>query len=122
LLLRFLKLRLVVNDMNIYSLRQNKPVVVHLPENPSKVVVTDGYHITPPVKIPHLKKERHYYIVACAIENDALIGCGICMLLLFSMGASSDTLVLEILSLFPIAYILYLYYINRKEFIKIRAI
>jgi hypothetical protein len=108
--------------MNIYSLRQNKPVVVHLPENPSKVVVTDGFHITPPVKISHLKKERHYYIVACAIENDALIGCGIFMLLLFSMGASSDTLLLEILSLFPIAYILYLYYINRKEFIKIRPI
>lgn len=96
--------------------------MIHLPENPSKVVATDGYHITPPVKIPYIEKERHYYIVACAIENDALIGAAIFMLLLFTMGESSGAVFLQVLSFVPIAYILLLYYLKRKEFIQIRPI
>lgn len=96
--------------------------MIHLPENPSKVVVTDGYHITPPVKIPYIKKERHYYIVACTIENDALIGGAIFMLLLFTMGESSGVVFLQILSFLPIAYILFQYYLKRKDFIKIHPV
>ena len=121
-LLRFLKVKLVVNGTNIYNLRCNKPVVIHLPENPSKIVLTDGYHITPPVDIPYIKKERHYYVVACAIENDALIGTFISMLLLFSMGLSSGAFILIFIGMAPLVYILYLYYLKREEFFRLKPI
>jgi hypothetical protein len=38
------------------------------------------------------------------------------------MGATSGMILLQILSVSPIIYFLFLYYINRKEFIQIRAV
>lgn len=119
-LLRFLKLRLVVNGMHIYALMKNKPVVVTLPTNPSRIVVTDGFHITQPMNLAGSPKKIHYFSVECAIQNDLLIGGFVFMLMLFAMGASADFLLLKIVSTLPVVYILFLYYIRRKEFIRIR--
>ena len=120
MLLRFLKLRLVVNGMHIYSLQKGRPIVVTMPTNPARIVVTDGYHITGPVQITYSPQQKHYFTIACVIENDVLVGGGIFMTLLFFMGLSSGLLFLQILSMAPIFYLLFLYYIKRKEFIQIR--
>ena len=122
MLLRFLKLRLIVNGMHIYSLMQNRPVVVNLQTNPSKLVVTDGFHITPPLQITYTPKRTYYFTIACIIENDVLIGVSICMILLFLMGISSGYILLLLLSVSPLIYMLFLYYVKRKEFIQIRPV
>jgi hypothetical protein len=119
-LLRFLKLRLVVNGMHIYSLQKGRPIVVTMPTNPARIVVTDGYHITGPVQITYSPQQKHYFTIACVIENDVLIGGGIFMTLLFFMGLSSGLLILQLLSMSPIIYLLFLYYVKRKKFIQIR--
>lgn len=106
--------------MHIYMLNKNKPVVITLDTNPSKLVATDGYHITPPVQITYTPQRRHYYTIKCVIENDVLIGGGLFMLLLFFMGLSSGFIILLLLSITPIFLLLFLYYIKRKEFIQIR--
>lgn len=118
-LLRFLKLRLVVNGMLIYPLRQNNPVLVNTPANQSEMVVTDGYHVTPTFLLKHRRQLVHLH-VACAVDNDLLVGGLIFMLMFFSMGASSGVLALQVFSLLPVAGFLFLYYIQRKDFIKIR--
>ena len=120
MLLRFLKLRLVVNGMHIYSLQKGRPIVVTMPTNPARIVVTDGYHITGPVQITYSPQQKHYFTIACVIENDVLIGGGIFMTLLFFMGLSSGLLILQLLSMSPIIYLLFLYYVKRKKFIQIR--
>lgn len=120
MLLRFLKLRLVVNGMHIYSLQKGRPIVVTMPTNPARIVVTDGYHITGPVQITYSPQQKHYFTIACVVENDVLVGGGIFMTLLFFMGLSSGLLILQILSMTPILYLLFLYYVKRKEFIQIR--
>jgi hypothetical protein len=119
-LLRFLTLRLVVNGMHIYPLAKGKPVVVTVPTNPARLVVTDGFHITPPVQIAYAPQRIHYFNIACIVENDVLVGCSIFMTLLFFMGLSSGLIILWLLSISPVLCFLFLYYVKRKEFIRIR--
>lgn len=121
MLLRFLKLRLIVNGMYLYALAKNQPVIVNLPTNPSQVVVTDGFHITKPMKLTFLKQKTYYFNIVCAIGDDQLIVALVITILLYAMGATSGTVLLQLLSLAPIFYILFLYYINRKDFIQLRV-
>ena len=60
--------------MHIYTLRKGKPLVVTMPTNPAKIVVTDGFHITTPVQIKYTPQRKHFYTIACIIENDVLVG------------------------------------------------
>jgi hypothetical protein len=120
LLLRFFKLRLIVNGSNIYSLVKGQPIVVNIPTNPSRIVVTDGYHITQPFEIEYSHNRTYYYKIGCGIEDDQLIFGTVIIILLYAMGSTSGMILLQLLSLAPIFYFLFLYYINRKEFIKIR--
>ncbi|MDQ6608810.1 MAG: hypothetical protein M3Y85_03215 [Bacteroidota bacterium] len=119
-MLRFLKLRLIVNGMHIYSLMQNRPIVVNLQTAPSKLVVTDGFHITAPVQVTYSPKRTYHFTIACIVEDDVLVGGSVFMLILFCMGFSSGFIILQLLSFAPIFYLLFLYYIKRKEFIQIR--
>ena len=119
-LLRFLKLRVVVNGHVIYSLVKNTPIVIDMPTNPSRIVVTDGFHITPPVELTLSPKHTHFYNIVCAIEDDQLLVGFIIIVLLYSMGATSGMVLLQLLSIGPVVYFLFLYYINRKEFIQLR--
>lgn len=118
-MLQFLKLRLVVNGMQIYPLRKNKPVRITMTTTPSRIVVTDGFHITQPLELPYRQRTGHFDIV-CAVNNDVLAGGFIFMLMFFMMGATAGVLALQVFSLLPVAYILFLYYIRRHEFIQIR--
>ena len=106
--------------MHIYSLQKGQPIVVTMPTNPARIVVTDGYHITGPIQITYSPQQKHYFTIACVVENDVLVGGGIFMTLLFFMGLSSGLLILQLLSMTPILCLLFLYYIKRKEFIQIR--
>ncbi len=108
--------------MHIYALMQNRPVVINLQTNPSKLVVTDGFHITAPLQITYSPKRTYYFTIACIVENDVLVGGFIFMLILFFMGFSSGLIFLQLLSVSPVLYLLFLYYIKRKEFIQIRPV
>jgi hypothetical protein len=118
----FLKLRLIVNGTYIYSLVKNKPIIVSIPTNPSKIVVTDGFHITKPLELTYSHTCTYYFQIVCGIENDQLLVGTIIGGLVYMMGATSGMILLQILSVSPIIYFLFLYYINRKEFIQIRAV
>lgn len=105
--------------MQIYTLRKNSPVLITIPTSPSRIVVTDGFHITQPMVLKY-SQQISYFNIVCAVDNDVLIGGLIFMLMFFAMGATSGVLVLQLFSMLPIMYILFLYYIRRKEFIQIR--
>ena len=119
MLLWFLKLRLVVNGMQIYNLYKNKPVLITIPTNPSRIVVTDGFHITQPLELKY-RQRISYFNIVCVIDNDLLVGGFIFMLMFFAMGATSGVFVLQLFSMLPVISLLFYYYIKRKEFIQIR--
>src|SRR6476646_9650945 len=108
--------------MHIYPLKKGKPILVTMPTNPARIVVTDGFHITAPVQIAYTPQRTHYLAIACVVENDVLIGGAVFMTLLFFMWLSSGLVVLWLLSVLPIFCVLFFYYIKRKEFIRIRPV
>jgi hypothetical protein len=113
---------LIVNGNQIYSLVREKPIVVALPSNPSLIVVTDGYHITKPLEVKFSLRKTYYFKVVCGIENDQLLVGVIVAAIVYMMGLTSGILFLQLLSISPILYFLFLYYIKRKEFIQIRPV
>lgn len=119
-LLRFLKLRVVVNGHIIYALVKNKPVVIEMPTNPSKLVITDGFHITRPFELTFTPKRVNYFQAECVIEDEQLLVGLVITLVVYFMGATSGMVLLQVLSLGPIIYFLFLYYVKRKEFIQLR--
>lgn len=106
--------------MHIYPLETGKPVVITMPTNPSRIVVTDGFHITAPYQITYSPQRVRRFTIACVVENDVLVGGAVFMVLLFFMGLTSGLLLLWLLSIAPLFCLLFFYYIRRREFIQIR--
>lgn len=121
LLINFLNIRVIVNGKDIYTLPPDKPVIIPLSEKKATLVATDGFHITKPLDLNYHLPHTYHLKVVCAIDNNLLL-TGVVLLLLFSMvGLISDIPILRILSVVPILYFLFLYYIKRKEFIRIKV-
>lgn len=119
MLLSFLKIRAVVNGKQIYPLLNSKPVVIPISENNPKVVVTDGYHITKPLKLVYKELPVYCFKVSCAISDLQLyIGFGV-LAALYLAGMLTALLPLKIFSFFPLIYLLAFYYLNRKDFLKL---
>jgi hypothetical protein len=112
----------VVNGHYIYSLVRGKPIVIDMPTNPTRVVVTDGFHITKPMDVTYSPKNIRYFTIVCIIEDGQLLFGLILIFLLYAMGFTSGYVFLQLLSMVPIFYFLFLYYINRKEFIRIQPV
>jgi hypothetical protein len=122
ILLSFLNIRVIINGVEIYPAKQGQRVVISLESNNPKVVVTDGYHFTKPLELVYHHLHTYYFKIVCAIDDTQLLA-GCCVLVLFYlMGFATGIFILKLLSLFPILYFLFLYYVNRKEFIQIQAV
>jgi hypothetical protein len=113
---------MVVNGHSIYPLVRNKPIVIDMPTNPTKLVVTDGFHITGPLNVTYAKNYTRYFTVVCIVEDAQLIIGLILILVLYPMGHTSGIIFLQVISIIPILYFLFLYYINRKDFIRIQPV
>ena len=122
MLLSFLKIRVVVNGKEIYPLPNSKPVVVTVKENNPKIVVTDGYHFSKPLEIVYHHLNTYYFKVICAIDDLQLLAGSLLLILFYLLGFITGFFILKLISFLPIVYFLFLYYINRKEFIQITPV
>lgn len=111
-----------MNGTYIYALDMNKPIVVTIPTNPSRIVVTDGFHITQPMELTYSQSRTYYFKIVCGIENEQLLVGAIVSAIVYMMGSTSGLILLQLLSIAPIIYFLFAYYIKRKEFIQIRPV
>ena len=120
-LINFLNIRVIVDGKDIYNLVPDKPAIISVPRKKTQLVVTDGFHITKPLEFSYHRPHTYHLKVVCAIDNNMLI-TGVVLLVLFSLvGFFSDIFLLQILSFVPIFYFLFLYYVKRKEFIRIKV-
>jgi hypothetical protein len=111
-----------VNGKNIYPVKRGERIVISVDENHPKVVVTDGYHFTKPLELVYHHLHVYYFKIICAIDDTQLLAGSGVLVLFYFMGFVTDLFILKLASLFPILYFLFLYYINRKEFIQIQAV
>ena len=120
-LINFLNIRVIVNGKDIYTLIPKKPVLISLANSNAKLVATDGFHYTKTVELTFPFPQTYRVKVECAIDNNLLI-TGVVLLVIFALvGLVSDLALFRLLSFVPILYFLFLYYINRREFIKIKV-
>ena len=96
-------------------------MVIPVKFNNPKIVATDGYHITQPLELVFHHIHRYHFKIVCVIGDSQLAAGFVLMAVLFFVGMVSGLLVVRLLSVLPVFYFLFLYYINRKEFIQIRA-
>jgi hypothetical protein len=109
----------VVNGRDIYPLADSRVVVIPVLENNPKIVITDGYHITKPVKLVYKDMHTYCFKVVCAVNDRQLyIGLGV-LFVLYLSGFFTGFLVLKVFSFFPILYLLMFYYLNRKDFFRL---
>jgi len=108
-----------VNGRQIYPLLNTKPVVIPVNENNPRIVVTDGFHITKPLKLVYKDLPVYCFKIACAISDLQLyIGFGV-MATFYLSGMFTGIIVLKVFSFLPLVYLLAFYYLNRKDFLKL---
>jgi len=120
-MLSFLKIRVVVDSTEIYPLLNDQPVVIPVNDDHPKVVVTDGFHFTKPLELIYNEPSYYNFQIACAINDLQLLGGFFLLIFFYLFGFLTDFFLLKVVSFAPIVYFLFLYYINRKEFIRIEA-
>lgn len=118
-MLSFLKLRAIVNGKEIYPLINTKPVVIPLFENNPRIVITDGYHFTVPLKLVYRDLPVCCFKVVCTVSDLQLLIGGIVLAAFYLLGLFSGLVVFKVLSFLPIVYLLLFYYLNRKDFLKL---
>ena len=122
MLLSFLKLRAVINGREIYPLQNSKPVLIPVTENNPRIVITDGYHITKPLKLVFKELHTYCFKVGCVI-SDWQLGAGFIVIAgLYLGGFFTGLLVMKVLSFIPLIYLLLFYYLNRKDFIRLEPV
>jgi hypothetical protein len=109
----------IVNGRDIYPLLNTKPVVIPVMQNNPKIVVTDGYHITKPLKLVYKDLHTYCFKVGCAISDRQLLVGFIVLAALYLSGLFTGLVELKVLSFIPVLYLLLSYYFNRKEFIRL---
>lgn len=117
-LLRFLKVRVVVDGVSIYFLDKKVPVVISVAQHQPLLVASDGYHHTSPFTLKAPKSQTYYFKVGCVIEDDQLIAGGLLQAFFYGVGMAADNELLKALSFLPILYFLFLFYIKRKQFLR----
>lgn len=96
-------------------------MIIPIEENNPKIVITDGYHFTKPLELVYHHIHTYYFKVVCAIDDFQLWAGIMLMGILYLAGFFTGFFILKLLSFFPILYFLFLYYINRNEFIQLRV-
>ena len=119
MLLSFLKIKAIVNGKEIYPLLNTKPVVIPVMENNPRIVITDGYHITKQLKLVYKDLPTYCFTVACAISDRQLLLGFLVLSVLYLTGLQTGLLILKVFSFIPVIYLVFFYYLNRKEFIRL---
>lgn len=120
LLLNLFNVRVVVDGCKIYQLDKDSSVVIGCSNSRPRIVVTNGFHHSPCFEVMYNQMQVYYFNVVCALDDNLLAAGSLLLILLYIAGLTSGILLLKVISFLPILYFLYVYYINRKEFIQIR--
>jgi hypothetical protein len=109
----------IVQDHQIYSVEEGKDTIITLSQNHAKLVISDGYHITKPLELVYHHIHTYYFHVDCILSNTQLFYGGFLMAVSGLLGLFTGSLFFQLLSFVPLLYLLYIYYINRSDFIQL---
>jgi hypothetical protein len=105
--------------MTICNLEKDQKIIIPAHSSHSKIVATDGFHYTNPIDVDHKDKRIRFVKVGCAIDDNLLITGLVLLVLFYIVGITSGIAFLTLLSVVPILYFLYLYYIKKHRFLHV---
>lgn len=118
--MRLLPVRVVVNDRDIYPLKEKQPATITVRTNPVKIVITNGFHASKPLLLNTYVQHKYALQADCLLDNIRL-GYGFFLVfLLFGMYWITSMRVFQIAANLPVLYMLYLVYFRRKDFLFIQ--
>ncbi|MCR6721561.1 MAG: hypothetical protein NVV59_15045 [Chitinophagaceae bacterium] len=121
-ILSFLKVRVVVNNKEIYPLPWNTPVLVAVEEDHPQIVLTDGFHFSRPRRLDFGGPGYFNFEVETPLSDWRLFKGGVVLSFLYIWASLSNFLLLKIVSFIPIIVALVQYYLYRRSFLRLRQI
>jgi hypothetical protein len=122
LVLKWLPVRVVVNNQLILALPKDEPVILPLTEEHPALVLTDGFHVSSTQQL-HFNGPGYFsFEVVTPLTDWRLFKGGVVMCWLFVSALLTGYLFFQIASVVPIVVALLLYYFNRKNFLRLRQI
>jgi hypothetical protein len=100
-------------------LENSRPVVISVEENHPRIVITDGYHITKPLKLVYRDNNACCFRVSCAISDAQLLWGFALLVVCYLGGLYTGLLILKVVSFLPLLCVLMFYYLNRSDFLKL---
>lgn len=122
LLLRLLPLRMVVNGSDIYSLREKQPLIISTRHCPAQLVVSNGFHFSPPVQLDTLQQDKYALEVDCQIDDIRILSTVFVTILLFGFYWITGMRGMQVAANIPLLYLLWLFYFRRKQMLVIRPL
>lgn len=122
LLLRLLKLYVVVNDVHIYQLKEQEPLIIEEHQLPVKIVAKNGFHFSKPFYIKKYTGQNILLGIGCNADNGRLWGAVVFSLLFFVIFLVTGFHLVLLLANLPLLFLLYHVFIQSKEFITIETL
>jgi hypothetical protein len=98
----------------------DKPVLIEVENNFTKIVVSDGFHFTDPIDLNYSQPSFYYFKVSSPVNDMQLLGGVFLTLFLFWLGMRTNFLLIQLISFIPVCILLVLYYLKRKSFIVVQ--
>lgn len=97
-------------------------MVIPVKANHPRIVITDGFHITRPLKLIYNELPVYCFKVTCAISDRQLFAGFLVLALFYLGGFYTGLLLLKVVSFLPLISLLAFYYLNRRDFIRLKPV
>jgi len=122
LLLRVLTLWVVINDHDLYELKEQSPLIISADKLPVKIIVKNGFHLSKPFYITQPLTENFYVDIGCEADNERLWGSILTSTLLFIVFIVTHLQLFLVIANLPLFYVCYKFFFKPKEFITVEKL
>ncbi len=112
----------VVNNKNIYELKEQQPILIDKQEYPISIIAKNGFHFSTPLLFDETTSSILLIGVSCTIDNGKFIGCILLSSWLFIIYFSIHNYAILLLANLPILYVMYYFFWKPKEFLNVRLV
>jgi hypothetical protein len=117
-----LTLWVVVNDHDLYELKEQSPLIIPADKLPVKIIVKNGFHLSKPFVITQPLTENYFVDIGCEADNERLWGSILTSTLLFVVFNATKLQVFLVMANLPLLYLVYKFFLRPKEFITVERL
>lgn len=117
-----LKLYVVINDLHLYQLKEQEPLLIEAHELPVKIVAKNGFHFSKPFYIKKYTGDNILIGIGCNADNGRLWGGTAFSVLFFIIFLITGYHIILLLANLPLLFLVYQFFLKPKEFITIETV